>query len=133
MIRHVVTGLALVSLTVACVSPLEYVDSEVRETRQEFQEDLQEARELLLSGEITVEEYDELVEQSKKLAEARLKEIPEDVRELVESQSDGLKERGRSFVLSLMDILLMGVLSGGVGAVGLAGYQARKKNSATSG
>ena len=77
-------------------------------------------------GGITKEEYDILVEQSKELAEARLQELPGDVKRIVDSNLEKLQEGGKGFLLSLTDILLMIALGGGAGASGLAGIQRRQ-------
>ena len=104
----------------ACASPFEYVDNEVLETRQQLHEDLATAESALLEGEITKDEYDVLVDQAKAIAEARLQQLPGEVKVIVEQNKEKLQERGKGFLLSLTDILLMVALGGGAGASGLA-------------
>lgn len=125
--KHFLASLLCLGLAVACVSPFEYVDDEVFAVRQQLHEDLAAAESALLSGDITKEEYDSLVEQSKEIAEARLEDLPEGVKEIVDGNLDKIQERGKGFLLSLTDILLMIALGGGAGATGLAGVQRRKK------
>ena len=125
--KHFIASVLCLGLAVACISPFEYVDDEVFAVRQQLHEDLAAAESALLSGEITEEEYDILVEQSTEIAEARLEELPGDVKEIVEQNKEKLKERGKGFLLSLTDILLMIALGGGAGASGLAGVQRRQK------
>ena len=120
MLKNFTIAALLLGLAAACVSPFEYVDNEVLETRQQLHEDLATAESALLEGEITKDEYDVLVDQAKAIAEARLQQLPGEVKVIVEQNKEKLPERGQGFLLSLTDILLMVALGGGAGASGLA-------------
>lgn len=120
MLKNFTIAALLLGLAAACVSPFEYVDNEVLETRQQLHEDLATAESALLEGEITKDEYDVLVDQAKAIAEARLQQLPGEVKVIVEQNKEKLQERGQGFLLSLTDILLMVALGGGAGASGLA-------------
>jgi len=124
--KHFIASVLCLGLAAACISPFEYVDDEVFAARQQLHQDLAAAETALLEGDITKEEYDILVEQSKELAEARLQELPGDVKRIVDSNLEKLQEGGKGFLLSLTDILLMIALGGGAGASGLAGIQRRQ-------
>lgn len=120
MLKNFTIAALLLGLAAACISPFEYVDNEVLETRQQLHEDLATAESALLEGEITKDEYDVLVDQAKAIAEARLQQLPGEVKVIVEQNKEKLQERGQGFLLSLTDILLMVALGGGAGASGLA-------------
>lgn len=120
MLKNFTIAALLLGLAAACVSPFEYVDNEVLETRQQLHEDLATAESALLEGEITKDEYDVLVDQAKAIAEARLQQLPGEVKVIVEQNKEKLQERGQGFLLSLTDILLMVALGCGAGASGLA-------------
>ena len=120
MLKNFTIAALLLGLAAACVSPFEYVDNEVLETRQQLHEDLATAESALLEGDITKDEYDVLVDQAKAIAEARLQQLPGEVKVIVEQNKEKLQERGKGFLLSLTDILLMVALGGGAGASGLA-------------
>ena len=125
--KHLIASVLCLGLAVACVSPFEYVDDQVFEVRQQLHEDLAAAETALLEGEISKEEYDVLVEQSKEIAEARLEALPGEVKEIVDMNLDKLQEGGKGFLLSLTAILLMIALGGGAGASGLVGIQRRQQ------
>lgn len=120
MLKNLTIAALLLGLTAACVSPFEYVDNEVLDTRQQLHEDLATAESALLEGDITKDEYDVLVDQAKAIAEARLQQLPGEVKVIVEQNKEKLQEKGKGFLLSLTDILLMVALGGGAGASGLA-------------
>lgn len=120
MLKNFTIAALLLGLAAACVSPFEYVDNEVLETRQQLHEDLATAESALLEGDITKDEYDVLVDQAKAIAEARLQQLPGEVKVIVEQNKEKLQEKGKGFLLSLTDILLMVALGGGAGASGLA-------------
>jgi len=124
-VNSILSVLCLVAFA-ACVSPFEYVDTEILETRQQLRADLEAAEASLVEGEISKNEYDELVAQAKEIAEDRLQAIPGGVKDIVEQNAETLKERGKGFLLTVTDVVLMLLLGTGAGASGLIGLQRRR-------
>ena len=120
----------LVCLPLVAVScaPLTLVEERVAETRQQMRADLEEAQDLYAAGEIDKDGYDALIEQSLELAEARLKEIPEEAAALITADREKFQQRGKQFAFGLLEILLLAA-GGGLGA-GASTISARRRRQA---
>lgn len=125
--KFLLASAACLFLALACISPVDYADDRVRETTLQLQQDYAEARQMLIDGEITQEQFDELAAQAKKIAEDELASIPDEVREMVLEQRDDFRERGKGFLMSLTNLLLLIGLGGGAGAIGVVGVQKQRK------
>jgi hypothetical protein len=104
------------------------VEERVAETRQQMRADLEEAQDLYAAGEIDKDGYDALIEQSLELAEARLKEIPEEAAALITADREKFQQRGKQFAFGLLEILLLAA-GGGLGA-GASTISARRRRQA---
>jgi len=124
--KVLVTTLAALAVT-AC-APMTLVEERVDETRQQMRADLEQAQDLYDSGEIDKDGYDALIEQSLELAEARLKEIPEEAAALITADREKFEERGKKFAFGLLEILLLAA-GGGLGA-GASTISARRRQQA---
>ena len=117
----------LLLVAVSC-APLTLVEERVAETRQQMRADLEEAQDLYAAGEIDKDGYDALIEQSLELAEARLKEIPEEAAALITADREKFQQRGKQFAFGLLEILLLAA-GGGLGA-GASTISARRRRQA---
>jgi hypothetical protein len=137
-------ALVVVPLVGACttLAGLEEDAAEIRELLREDQlklmEDRRVAWELYDGGEITLEEYLDLMEQTdefeqeaRERAEGAVDDALEDAKDRIEREKDISKERGKSFVFSLLDIIIYSLLGGvGVGALSVAGKSTVDKRKA---
>ncbi len=127
MLKHLSATLICVSLSFMGCATLAGFEEDVSEVRQELVQDLVEADGMLQRGEITVEEWIELREQSKELAKDDLTEAVDAARDTFVEDIEKSKERGKGILFSLSELILM-VLTGSAGVGGAAFVAGSKKN-----
>ena len=147
MFRKLFVGaLLLVPLAGSCttLAGIEEDAVQIRELLREDQlkliEDRRVAWEMYDSGEITLDEYldlmaqtDEFQEEAEKRAADAVDDAVADAKERLVRDRDLSKERGKSFVFSLLEIIMYSVLGGGgVAGLAVAGKTAADKRKVTS-